>query len=901
MMRLLTVTLLIFSLSCAAQTTAGFQNVAALRASNFYTTSGSLIAHTQFYNNASDAGGTSYYWDSTLTADDDGVFVIKPASVTGAGRWVKIFKGAVNAMEAGVLADGTDQLNTLNMLASNTTVKEIIFDNGIVSLNGTFNAQGKILSFQNMGQLKGYGGNDDTVYNAVIECSDYKQCFEALGGKNLVGTNGHLSIQWFGAKNDYKNDGTTGSPTDNLAAITATISAAKNYRQGAGGNDFGTKIYAPSNNAQYWYYVSGTITWDLVGDFYGDGAKVSTIRCNPSDTGLYLKYPSGTSAGGQRSNIHDFSIRGGDINTNNGTTAYISTAPGIIVNTVQNTITNVEVFSMNGDGFWFYGNTTESNADLNYVVNCSAMYNSGDGFHAQGSDGSVIMFMACNGYGNGRFNYHDESFLGVSGDNTHSASGGYENVFNRTTVSVGASHVTYSGVHYKAIANGINHQPDISPLYWESLGSGGIGSFPTWSSGTAYRVGRTYNAIQNNTNVEPEVTAGWENYWIYMRDESYAGDGTNLDIGFVKKWDATTAWKAGGGYLMDGGNQRGMWIGCYTEGNEWGGRKSDVTGVIGGYLATSLEGGAIRWSNGLPTASGYRAVGPGSGTSTTGYVYTELGTSNGQGGIDVHPSTDGSGLRIGVHDLGTHLYFMGAAGPATNQCLAISGWGYTNDWGRNTTIGEWKAIFYSGDGYFMKNTSNNSHAAQFRVANSLGDLGSNNSYGDIVFNGNYLTSRKVFGWRSSNFGVGVWDTVFTSGYVPEYPTASLPSLGPQVVFDNTSAQFKGVKNDGSTVVFETTSLIQLADADYTIATGVTDILANAVTTFTANRTITLPSASASFNRKITIKNAGATSGFSVLFSTNPKITSGSSQTSLTAGNWITIISDGTDWWVVASK
>ena len=69
-----------------------FNNIAALR-----LRSGTTIANaakTLGYYSAGDGGGNSFYWDSTSTATDNGATIIKPTSVSGAGRWLAVDKTA---------------------------------------------------------------------------------------------------------------------------------------------------------------------------------------------------------------------------------------------------------------------------------------------------------------------------------------------------------------------------------------------------------------------------------------------------------------------------------------------------------------------------------------------------------------------------------------------------------------------------------------------------------------------------------------------------------------------------------------------------------------------------------------------------------------------------------------
>jgi hypothetical protein len=132
-----------------------FSNVTSLMGDNFYVRPGNLIAQLQGYNSAGDGGGTNFYWDGTSNANHDGILVIKPTSVSGAGRWLKIFDGVVRAKEAGVKTDGTNQASLLGTLSANSTVKQILFDNGSVTISSTVNFHGKTISFQNDAQIIG--------------------------------------------------------------------------------------------------------------------------------------------------------------------------------------------------------------------------------------------------------------------------------------------------------------------------------------------------------------------------------------------------------------------------------------------------------------------------------------------------------------------------------------------------------------------------------------------------------------------------------------------------------------------------------------------------------------------------------------------------------------------------
>lgn len=68
--------------------------------------------HLSGYYNAGDGGGGAFYWDDTATISEDNGMVIKPTSVSGAGRWKRVTDANyVNVLWFGFKADGaTDNI-----------------------------------------------------------------------------------------------------------------------------------------------------------------------------------------------------------------------------------------------------------------------------------------------------------------------------------------------------------------------------------------------------------------------------------------------------------------------------------------------------------------------------------------------------------------------------------------------------------------------------------------------------------------------------------------------------------------------------------------------------------------------------------------------------------------------
>jgi hypothetical protein len=90
-------------------------SISALRASNFHLTNTAVIL--QGYYTFADGGGGELYWSSSSSATDDGGMVIKPTSVSGAGRWLRANAGIVNVLWYGAKNDGSNDLGAIINLA----------------------------------------------------------------------------------------------------------------------------------------------------------------------------------------------------------------------------------------------------------------------------------------------------------------------------------------------------------------------------------------------------------------------------------------------------------------------------------------------------------------------------------------------------------------------------------------------------------------------------------------------------------------------------------------------------------------------------------------------------------------------------------------------------------------
>lgn len=104
-----------------------FNSIAALR-----LRSGTTIANaakTLGYYAAGDGGGNAFYWDSTSTATDNSATIIKPTSVSGAGRWLAVNPNNINVRQFGAKTDGTDTTThfqaAINFAAANGLVVNV--------------------------------------------------------------------------------------------------------------------------------------------------------------------------------------------------------------------------------------------------------------------------------------------------------------------------------------------------------------------------------------------------------------------------------------------------------------------------------------------------------------------------------------------------------------------------------------------------------------------------------------------------------------------------------------------------------------------------------------------------------------------------------------------------------
>ena len=102
-----------------------FDNIASLRLTSGTTQANS--AQTLGYYSAGDGGANEFYWSSTSTATDNGGTIIKPTSVSGAGRWLAIDAYTINVRQFGAKGDGSTDDTTAIQAAINVSYGKTLY------------------------------------------------------------------------------------------------------------------------------------------------------------------------------------------------------------------------------------------------------------------------------------------------------------------------------------------------------------------------------------------------------------------------------------------------------------------------------------------------------------------------------------------------------------------------------------------------------------------------------------------------------------------------------------------------------------------------------------------------------------------------------------------------------
>lgn len=208
------------------------------------------------------------------------------------------------------------------------------------------------------------------------------------------------------------------------------------------------------------------------------------------------------------------------------------------------------------------------------------------------------------------------------------------------------------------------------------------------------------------------------------------------------------------------------------------------------------------------------------------------------------------------------------------------------------------------------------------------DFGGTN-YAHTVANGNYsLFQKEITIGSASLLRVTVFDANFTGtpimvlydGGSTTYYTGSITPTGTDVVFDNipttgigstVTIAFGSGTGAAATELYVRRILVQsldcsapynpalviIEDENYTVAAGVTHVVFSELT---AGRTLTLPAASSNKNRIIHIKHGG-NGAFDITTSASMRESTIVTSTTVGQSSSVTIMSDGTQWWVISTN
>jgi hypothetical protein len=612
-----------------------FASVSALKASTFYG-DGKAAKILD--------GGREFAWNSeSLASDDNGVTTIKLTGIP-AGAYERIFSGVVRAAEVGVKSDGTNQTTLLNSLLSLSTVKEILFDNGDVTISGTVNFQNKKANFQNNARLIGAG----TVKNMQVIADRKSTIFATTLNTDAGILTKPVSIMWWGAlpQADYY----TGNGIDNYNAIIRAIASQK----------LQTSVFIPGadttdGNLGYYYYSSRPIPVENRVELYGDGAGRSIIYIPGDSLGLWLKW------GSSGSHLHDFAITGNYGSNSPGFNS--TTAHGIWVNSNSNIIERVTVQYFSGDGIFINGDvggTPYTNANNNKIKDVFVYENGRHGLDFQGGDANNCSVENVDATGNAQVNIADRSFLGNRFSACHAASAAIDHPLNKSVV-------THGGSYYLAKENSLGIEPGVTSgwqTYWELKSPFSPSFSAAWNSGTQYYQTAGYLASDPNQLGHfddcyaegDQIIVVNKGSSTFMSGFAAAYGSTDGSIGSrqgiltsknYQVWNFIT----GNGLRLDAGNLSLQWV------DDAGSYPMGFTGsAAAGTISTT-------WANGAAgSANTFFA------TPTWAGAPSFLGRDRGIQGNHVHLIQQGGAL-IGTHDYGStaRLIAFGAAAPTSGD------------------------------------------------------------------------------------------------------------------------------------------------------------------------------------------------------------------------------------------
>lgn len=413
----------------------------------------------------------------------------------------------------------TDQSVKLRQFRDDPSIKQILFANGDVVINDTVNLNGKILEFRNGSKLKGIG----TVSNLFVSSPVLQQVFDTTL-KVVHINNPTVEVAWFGAKADCPLQNEFGI-TDNWRPFRNALDAMYEYNGTDAFDYFYTKrLHIPSQGNKS-YYISKELIISGNIEIYGDG-QLSTILNWPRGVrGLVLpstQYPV--------PNFYTAAQQARRCYLHDFTMSGYKGAMGFFPGYYDSTSNGLTLYGgehiidrLNIQGWQGHGVYVYGGNESTFQ-DVQSNYNSGCGFYFTTADGNANMLLRCMAKHNAQAGFLDSSFLGNTAIMPSTAGNAADNPFQRSIV--------------------YNRDTTMS-----------------------------YSCIKANANVEPEHTVGWQNFWV-----------PTLSIGFFNHaWDSTIKYVPGGSAFLYGQNQIGVWIGGYSEGDQYAGINNSISFVIGGF------------------------------------------------------------------------------------------------------------------------------------------------------------------------------------------------------------------------------------------------------------------------------------------------------------------------------
>lgn len=302
----------------------------------------------------------------------------------------------------------------------------------------------------------------------------------------------------------------------------------------------------------------------------GGAYPFDVIKINVASGKSGIVFAHGSSGGGATACVmYNLSFIG--LGSNTDTTKDGVESNGIIF------LNNIHVTNFGGNGIYL-NSTVSGNPAGSRIDNCGGQQNGLNGLSLDGGETTACMVYNCNFQFNQRWNIYDNGFLG-----------------NTVTGGLGAGGGARGGYASESI---VTHGGD----YWISH--------------------------ENNINIEPGVTTGYQLIWENI--------GAGVDFpGSVSAWSGAVAYKSGGTKAMVGASQAGLTLGHYIEGGAGHGVSKGSNITIGGVNGTMFNPAGLS----LVNSDGYFHVGSGAGFRVryeNGDVgnYTFVSMETGLGGLE---------------------------------------------------------------------------------------------------------------------------------------------------------------------------------------------------------------------------------------------------------------------------